>query len=71
MDLETIESLKLGGQGIDGSLHWSRSESRPRYCLNKDEVDARDHTHRFTCFDIAEKVESEHDILFAGRVSHP
>lgn len=73
MDLETIEILSVSGEGAGGSAsgggnHWSRTLARPRYALNKDEVKEQQNTHRFTCFDVAERVESDHDILFAGRV---
>lgn len=73
MDLEIVEILSVSGEGAGGSgggggNHWSRTSARPRYALNKDEVKEQQNTNRFTCFDVAERVESDHDILFAGRV---
>lgn len=71
MDLEVVEILSLSGEGAGGNgggSHWSRNAARPRYSLNKDDVKEQRHTHRFTCFDVAERVESDHDMLFAGRV---
>lgn len=68
MDLDVIEVLTIGGEGA-GAQHWSRSTNRPRYSLHKDEVKEAKVTHRFTCFDVAERVEADHELLFAGRVS--
>lgn len=70
MNLEAIETLTLAVEGGSSNGHWSHNVTCPRYCLNKEEVKARNQTERFTCFDVAEKVESDHDVLFAGRVSH-
>lgn len=69
MNLEVIEVLALTGEGVSGQ-HWSRNAARPRYSLSKSEVREAKFTHRFTCFHVAERVEADHDVLFAGRVSH-
>lgn len=73
MDLEVIETLTLSSDGAGGkngpASHWSRNAARPRYSLNKEEIKERMHTQRFTCFDVAEAVESGYDVLFVGRVS--
>lgn len=68
MNLEVIEVLTLGGEGAGGQQHWSRCTARPRYSLSKDAVDDARSIHRFTCFDVAERVEADHEVLFAGRV---
>lgn len=69
MNLEVVEVLTLGGEGAGGQQqHWSRHTARPRYSLSKDAVDDARSIQRFTCFDVAERVEAEHEVLFAGRV---
>ena len=68
MDLDVIEVLTIAGEGA-GAQHWSRNATRPRYSLDKDEVKEANETTRFTCFDVAERVEADHELLFAGRVS--
>lgn len=68
MDLDVIEVLTIAGEGA-GAQHWSRNATRPRYSLHKDEVKEAGVTTRFTCFDVAERVEADHELLFAGRVS--
>lgn len=68
MNLEVVEALTLAGEGAS-SQHWSRNATRPRYSLNHEEVKEASFTHRFTCFDVAERVEADHEVLFAGRVS--
>lgn len=71
MDLEIIEVLALAGEVGDGSSHWSQNQPQPRYSLRREDVRTLSHTQRFTCFDVAEKVGSDHDIVFAGKVSPP
>lgn len=68
MNLEVIEVLTLGGEGAGSQQHWSRYTAQPRYSLSKDELDDARSVHRFTCFDVAERVEVDHEVLFAGRV---
>lgn len=70
MHLETIEVLALTGEGAAGAQHWSRNVERPRYSLNSVEAKQASFTHSFTCFDVAERVEVDYDIVFAGRVSY-
>lgn len=67
MHLEVVEVLALAGDGA-GSQHWSRNSSRPRYSLSAHDVAERNFVHSFTCFDVAERVETDYDIVFAGRV---
>ncbi|CAM9120840.1 unnamed protein product, partial [Scytosiphon promiscuus] len=67
MFLETIEVLALTGEGSGGIQHWSRNTERPRYSLTSDEAKQASFTHSFTCFDVAERVEVDHDIVFTGR----
>lgn len=67
MNLELTEVLTLAGEGVGGQL-WPRNDSRPRYSMNQDELKEARFTHRFTCFDVAERVEADHEVLFAGRV---
>lgn len=69
MHLEIVEVLALAGEGA-GSQYWSRSTARPRYSLGTHDVAARHFVHSFTCFDVAERVETDYDIVFAGRVSY-
>ncbi|CAN0464501.1 unnamed protein product [Ectocarpus sp. 12 AP-2014] len=66
MHLEVVEVLALAGEGAAGS-HWSRNTARPRYSLGTDEAKQASFHHSFTCFDVAERVEADHDIVFAGR----
>ena len=70
MHLEVVEVLALAGEGAGGSQHWSRQCARPRYSLSSHDVAERNFVHSFTCFDVAERVETEYDIVFAGRVSN-
>lgn len=67
MHLEVVEVLALAGEGAAGS-HWSRNTARPRYSLGTDEAKQASFHHSFTCFDVAERVEADYDIVFAGRV---
>lgn len=68
MHLEIVEVLALASEAA-GSQHWSRNTARPRYSLSARDVAERNFVHSFTCFDVAERVETDYDILFAGRVS--
>lgn len=68
MNLEAVEILTLTRE-VTVPHHWSRNVARPRYTLTKEEVKEAEFTHRFTCFDVAERVETDHDVLLAGRVS--
>lgn len=70
MHLEVVEVLALAGEGAGGSQHWSRQSARPRYSLSSRDVAERNFVHSFTCFDVAERVETDYDIVFAGRVSY-
>ena len=73
MDLEVVEILALGEEGSTNNSsprHWSQNTARPHYSLTKEEVKEAAFTNRFTCFDVAEQIEADHDVLFAGRVSH-
>ncbi|CAM9333629.1 unnamed protein product, partial [Discosporangium mesarthrocarpum] len=67
MELDLLEILTLTGESAGGQAHWSRSAARPRYSLSKEEFDERRSTHRFTCFDVVERILCDHDVLFAGR----
>lgn len=67
MRLEIVEVLALTGEGA-GSQHWSRDAARPRYSLSADDAKESSFIHSFTCFDVAERVEADHDVVFAGRV---
>ena len=68
MHLEIVEVLALASEAA-GSQHWSRNTARPRYSLSARDVAERSFVHSFTCFDVAERVETDYDIVFAGRVS--
>lgn len=68
MRLEIVEVLALASEAAGGAQHWSRNTARPRYSLSAHDVAERDFVHSFTCFDVAERVEADYDIVFAGRV---
>lgn len=69
MDLEAVEILTVVAGEASAGQHWSRNAAQPRYSLSADEVKDTRLTPRFTCFDVAERVDAEYEVLFAGRVS--